>query len=81
MKRALVGVLATVALALGLSAPASAATPNDHASCLGLRAGLAGQPGLAAGSAHFFIDIANLFGVPPGDIYSGEARRHIGLCA
>jgi hypothetical protein len=78
MKRILVGVVATVALALGMSAPASAATPNDHATCLGiLAADVAGQPGTWANTVHATINQAkNFFGFPPGVSFSNSAHRH-----
>jgi hypothetical protein len=75
-----IAAAATVALALGLSASASAATPNDNASCSGLRAVLAGQPGLAAASAHFIIEVGNSVGLPPGKLWSDTAHGHIGNC-
>jgi hypothetical protein len=85
MNRSLVGVLATVALALGLSAPASAATANHHASCAGLAGpSRAGQPGAQAEQALRFIVSANQQGVPPGAIFSDFlAHRHAqtaGIC-
>jgi hypothetical protein len=53
MKRSLLALFATLAVALGLSAPASAATANPHASCAGkVGASLAGQPGPRAVIAH-----------------------------
>jgi hypothetical protein len=75
MKRSLVAVLATLALALGLSAPASAATANTHASCAGLAGAFrAGDPGAQAETVHGVI--ANNF--PPGATFSDFARHHQG---
>jgi hypothetical protein len=78
MKRALVGVLATAVLALGLSAPASAATPNDHASCAGIvPATFAGDPGRQAERALDFVGQGKQFGIPPGrDLFSEVAHQH-----
>ena len=77
MKRALVGVLATGTLALGLSAPASAATPNHHASCAGLgAASFAGQPGEWAAFVHRVVGSPVN---PPGrTIRNFLAHRHAG---
>ncbi len=76
MKRTLIVVLATVALALGLSAPASAATANPTASCAGkVGASLAGQPpGDRAVIAHGFIAEASGGEHPPGFFQSEWSR-------
>jgi hypothetical protein len=78
MKRALVGALATVALGLGLGAPAAAATPNDHASCAGIvPATFAGDPGRQAARALDFVGQGKQFGVPPGRVlFSDVAHQH-----
>jgi hypothetical protein len=78
MKRSLLALFATLAVALGLSAPASAATANPHASCAGkVGASLAGQPGPRAVIAHGFIAEAHSEGVhPPGFFQSEWSRLH-----
>jgi hypothetical protein len=77
MKRSLVAVFATVALALALSAPASAATANSHASCAGLAgASRAGQPGAQAEVVFGVMSEAAAEGVPPGAIFGGFAHFH-----
>ena len=77
MKRILVAVLATLALALGLSGPASAA--NSHASCSGLAAASrAGDPGAqAATQVQIKQDAANE-GITPGAVVSGFSQFHEG---
>jgi hypothetical protein len=78
MKRPLLAALATLVLALGLSAPASAATANPNASCAGkVGASLADQPGARAMIAHGFIAEAHSEGVhPPGFFQSEWSRLH-----
>jgi hypothetical protein len=73
MKRSLVVVLATLALVLGLSGPASAANP--HASCQGLVvSSLAGQPTAQAQNRFdAFAEAADL-GITPGALTSEFAR-------
>ena len=79
MKRILVAVLSTLALALGLSGPASAATANSHASCSGLAAASrAGDPGAqAATQVQIKVD-AKDEGVTPGAVVSGFSQFHDG---
>ena len=76
MKRGSVTALATLALALAMSAPASAAAPQ--ASCAGtVGASIAGQPGARAVIAHGFIAEARSEGVhPPGFFQSEWSRLH-----
>jgi hypothetical protein len=67
-----------LALALGLSAPASAATADTHASCAGL-AGTdrAGQPGAQAEVVLFVVTEAHIGGFSPGAVeFSGFAQSH-----
>jgi hypothetical protein len=77
MKRILVAVLATLALALGLSGPASAADP--HASCQALvNSGFAGQPGARAAELQSAFEEAAENGVPVGAVLSEFSRLHGG---
>ena len=78
MKRILLVVFATLALALGLSAPASAATADTHASCAGLAgASRAGQPGGQAEVVRDVVTEAHLGGFSPGAVeFSGFAHFH-----
>jgi hypothetical protein len=82
MKRILLAVLATLALALGLSGPASAANPA--ASCQGLAASsLAGQPTAMAGERADARAEAAANNTTPGAITSEFAQSHlgsVGLC-
>jgi hypothetical protein len=81
MKRFMLVVLATLALALGLSSPASAATANPTASCPGLvGASLASQPGSRAVIARSFIAEAQSEGGTPGALQSEWARLDQSLC-
>ena len=79
MKRILVVVFATLVLALGLSAPASATIANDHAGCSGLAAASrAGDPGAqAATQVQIKVDAANE-GTTPGGVVSGFSQFHQG---
>jgi hypothetical protein len=78
MKRSSLAGFATLVLGLGLSAPASAATANPHASCAGLVGPYyAGQgPGTHAevtlGVVAEFLNA----GVPPGANFSDFASFH-----
>ena len=73
MKRSLLVVLATLALALGLSSAASAATASPDASCAGrVGASLAGQPGARAEVAHGFVTEAQSEGVHPPGFFQSE---------
>jgi hypothetical protein len=78
MKRILVGVLATLALVLGVSASASAATANRHASCAGLAgASRAGTPGEQAEVVLHVVTEAHVGGFSPGAVeFSGFAQSH-----
>jgi hypothetical protein len=77
MKRILVAVLATLALALGLSGPASAANPQ--ASCQGLAASsFAGQPGAMAQERRDAFGEAAELGITAGALTSEFARSHDG---
>jgi hypothetical protein len=77
MKRSLLVLIATLGLVLGVSASASAATANSHASCAGLAgASRAGEPGAEAADSHGVIGEAAAEGVPPGAIFGGFARFH-----
>jgi hypothetical protein len=80
MKRSLLAASATLALALGLSAPASAATANPQASCAGLAgASRAGEPGAQA-EVVFGVRAEAADDVPPapGRIFGDFARSHGG---
>jgi hypothetical protein len=78
MKRILLAVFVTLALALGLSAPASAATADTHASCAGLAgASRAGEPGVQAEVVLRVVAEAHLGGFSPGAVeFSGFAHFH-----
>jgi hypothetical protein len=77
MNRSLVAVSATLALALGLSGPASAADP--HASCQALvNSGFAGQPGARAAELQDAFGEAAERGVPVGAVLSEFSRVHGG---
>jgi len=77
MKRILLAVLASLALALGLSGPASAAA--SHASCSGLAgSSRAGDPGAEADTQVDIKEAAQHEGVTPGAIVSGFSRDHLG---
>jgi hypothetical protein len=73
MQRTLFAVSATLALALGLSPAASAATANPAASCAGqVGASVAGQPGARAEIAQGFIAEARSEGVHPPGFFQSE---------
>jgi hypothetical protein len=75
MKRSLLAVFATLALALGLSGSASAAA-NPVASCSGLVASsFAGQPTAEAQDRGDGRDEA---GIPPGALFSDFSHHHLG---
>ena len=77
MKRIMLAVHASLALALGLSVPASAA--NSHASCSGLAgSSRAGDPGAEADTQVDIKELAQHEGVTPGAIVSGFSRDHLG---
>jgi hypothetical protein len=77
MKRSLLAVLATVGLVLGLSGPASAASPA--ASCSGLNgSSLAGQPGAKAADVRDGMGEADDLGIPLGALISEFSRSHPG---
>jgi len=77
MKRILIAVLATPALALGLSGPASAADP--HASCQALvSSSFAGEPGGRALELQDAFEEAAESGVPVGAVLSEFSRLHGG---
>jgi hypothetical protein len=77
MKRILSAVLATMALALGLSGPAGAADP--HASCQALvNSSFAGQPGARAAELQSAFEEAAERGVPVGAVLSEFSRLHGG---
>jgi hypothetical protein len=77
MKRILVAVLATLALALGLSGAASAASPQ--ASCQALvNSSFAGQPGARAVELRSAFEEAAERGIPVGAVLSEFSRLHGG---
>jgi hypothetical protein len=75
MKRSFLVLIATMALALGLSGSASGAA-NPVASCSGLvGSSFAGQPGAEAQDRGDGRDEA---GIPPGALFSDFSRHHLG---
>ena len=67
-----------IATVLALAAPAasaSAATPNDEATCVGLASAFFGQEGIRDDVAHA---IAARFGIPPGAEVSRFAHVKLG---
>ena len=77
MKRILLAAFATLALALGLSGPASAADP--HASCQALvNSSFAGTPGGRAAELQSAFEEAAERGVPVGAVLSEFSRLHGG---
>jgi hypothetical protein len=77
MKRSLLAVLATLALVLGLSGPASGASPE--ASCQALvNSSFAGQPGARAAELQSAFEEAAERGVPVGAVLSEFSRSHAG---
>jgi hypothetical protein len=80
MKRSFLSISATLALALGLSVPASAATADPHASCAGLVGPYhASQgPGTHAQVALDVVAEAQSQGMPPGATFGGFAHFHDG---
>jgi hypothetical protein len=78
MKRSLLVVLATLALALGISGSASAAA-NPVASCGGLTASsFAGQPGGERADRFDGLHEAAESGITPGALFSEFSRAHLG---
>ena len=78
MKRILVAVIATLALVLGLSGPASGAA-DPHASCQALvNSSFAGQPGARAAELQSAFEEAAERGVPVGAVLSEFSRLHGG---
>ena len=77
MKRSLIVLVATLAMVLGVSASALAATPDPHASCVGLvAASHAGEPGAQAEFMAATILVAKFAGLPPGLGISNFANSH-----
>jgi hypothetical protein len=78
LKRSLLAVSATLALALGLSGSASAAA-NPVASCSGLvGSSFAGTPGGEASDRGDGRDEAAEEGIPPGALFSEFSQLHSG---
>jgi hypothetical protein len=79
MKRVLLAVSATLALALGFSGPASAASPNPHASCSAKLSTMfaASEPGARADVSHAAKAEANSIGLTLGDFQSEVAHAHV----
>jgi hypothetical protein len=78
LKRSLLAVSATLALALGLSDSAWAAA-NPVASCSGLNgSSYAGQPGAAASDRFDGLDEAAGLGITPGALFSEFSQLHSG---
>ena len=72
-------LVVTLAMVLGVSASAQAATPDSHASCVGLvAASRAGDPGAQADSIAATILVAKFLGTPPGLGISNFAGSHEG---
>jgi hypothetical protein len=80
MMRSFLSISATLALALGLSVPASAATADPHASCAGLVGPYhASQgPGTHAQVALDVVAAAQSQGMAPGATFGGFAHFHDG---
>ena len=80
MKRSLLAVFAVLAVAFALTAPASAATADPHASCAGLVGPYyAGQgPGTHADVTHGVVAEFRSEGVPPGANFHDFASFHDG---
>jgi hypothetical protein len=77
MKRSMLAGLATLALVLGLSSPASAA--STQASCQALvNSSFAGQPGARAGELQSAFEEAADRGVPVGAVLSEFSQVHGG---
>ena len=77
MKRPLLAVFATIALAVGLSGPASGASPA--ASCQALvSSSFAGQPGARAAEQRDAFAEAAEFGITPGAVISEFSQSHSG---
>jgi len=78
MRRSLLAVFATLALALGLVPAGSAAGADPPASCAGVvGTSIAGQPGARAEIAHGFLAEAQSEGVhPPGFFQSEWSQQH-----
>jgi hypothetical protein len=77
MRRSLLAVSATLALALGLTPAGSAATTSPDASCAGtVGASLASQPGARAEVAHGFVTEAQSEPHPPGFFQSEWSQMH-----
>jgi hypothetical protein len=78
VKRSLLAVLATLALVLGLSGPASGAA-SPQASCQALvNSSFAGQPGARAAELQSAFEEAAERGVPVGAVLSEFSRSHGG---
>jgi hypothetical protein len=72
--RIVVGVVAALSLAAPVST-ASAAIPNDEATCVGLASAFFGQQAVRDDVAHA---IAERFGIPPGAEVSRFAHVQLG---
>jgi hypothetical protein len=78
LKRSLLALSATLALALGLSGSASAAA-NPVASCSGLvGSSFAGEPGGEASDRFDGLDEAAELGLTPGGLFSDFSQQHSG---
>jgi hypothetical protein len=78
MKRSVLAVFATLALALGLSGQASSAA-SPHASCQALvNSSFAGQPGARAAELRDAFGEAAERGIPVGAVLSEFSRVHGG---
>jgi hypothetical protein len=81
MKRILVVVFATLALALGLSGPASGAANAQHASCQAqVNSGFAGIPGGRVAELQDAFAEAAETGVPVGAVLSEFSRFDPAVC-
>jgi hypothetical protein len=80
MRRGLVAVSATLTVWFALVAPASAASPDPHASCSAkLSSSVAGEPGARAEISHQARAEANSIGLTLGDFQSEVAHAHVAL--
>lgn len=68
-------VLAAALMLVGQPAAASAAEPNEEATCVGLASAFFGQQGIRDDVAHA---IAERFGIPPGAEVSRFAHVQLG---
>lgn len=81
MKRIVLTVAVSVAVAFGLGGEASASEPSSNASCLGIGSSAVGPLGLRDWVAHNTNAFADLTGVTPGYLVTTASREHAGSFA